>query len=52
MIIKKDYYLLPLLNKVLIRIAKAKVYTKLDIKAAFNYIYVYLDSKEYTSFCI
>ena len=31
-ITKKDQYLVPLINKTLARLTKAKVYTKLDIR--------------------
>ena len=34
-LIKKDWYLLPLINKTLVHLSRAKVYTKLDIRQVF-----------------
>jgi len=42
---------LPLIDETLARLAKAKVYTKLDIRQAFHCIRIDLDSKEFTTFC-
>ena len=47
---KKDRYLLPLINKTLARIRRAKLFTKLDIRQAFHRIRIYPDSKELTTF--
>jgi hypothetical protein len=47
---RKDRYPLPLLDEVLSRMSKAKVFTKLDIRAAFNKIRMDKDSEELTSF--
>src|SRR5450631_2095046 len=49
-ITRKDRYPLPLLDEVLSRMSRAKVFTKLDIRAAFNKIRIAEDSKELTSF--
>lgn len=49
-ITKKDKYPLPLLDEVLSRMTKAKIFTKLDIRAAFNRIRMDEDSEELTSF--
>src|SRR6266487_4463576 len=46
----KDRYSLPLINKTLVRISRAKVFTKLDICQAFYYICMAPDSKELTTF--
>ena len=47
---KKDRYPLPLINKTLARIRRAKLFTKLDIRQAFYRIRMYPDSKELTTF--
>ncbi len=47
---KKDYYPLPLINKTLARLNKAKVYTKLDIRQAFYQIRIAEDAEELTTF--
>ena len=47
---KKDRYLLPLINKTLARIGRAKLFTKLDIRQAFYRIRMYPNSKELTTF--
>jgi hypothetical protein len=41
---------LPLIDKTLARLAKAKVYTKLDIRQVFYYICIDLDLEELTTF--
>jgi len=46
----KDRYPLPLIDKTIARLAKAKVYTKLDIRQAFYKIRIDLNSKELTTF--
>ena len=48
----KDQYSLLLINKTLTRLAKAKIYTKLDIQQAFYYIYINPTSEELMTFCI
>ena len=47
----KDCYLLPLINKMLVWISKAKIFIKLDIRQAFYRIRIDLESKELTTFC-
>jgi hypothetical protein len=47
---RKDRYPLPLIDKTFARLAKAKVFTKLDIRQAFYQIWIHLDSKELTTF--
>lgn len=49
-ITKKDRYPIPLLDEVLSRMSKSKIFTKLDIRAAFNRIRMAADSEELTSF--
>ena len=49
-IIKKDKYLLPLINKTFRRIIKIKVFIKLDIRYVFHRIRIYLDSEALTAF--
>jgi hypothetical protein len=46
----KDRYPLPLIDKTLARLAKAKVYTKLDICQAFYKIRIDPNLKELTTF--
>jgi len=48
---RKDRYPLPLIDETLARLAKAKVYTKLDIRQAFYRIQIDLDLEELTTFC-
>ena len=48
---KKDRYPIPLLNKTLDRISKAKIFTKLDIRQAFYRIRIDPGSEEITTFC-
>ena len=47
---RKDRYPLPLIDEVLARVSKAKVYTKLDIRQAFHRIRMHPDSEEMTTF--
>jgi len=47
---KKDQYPLPLIDETLARISCAKVFTKLDIRQAFNRIRMHPDSEELTTF--
>jgi hypothetical protein len=47
---RKDRYPLPLINETFARLAKAKVFTKLDIRQAFYRIRIHLDSEELTTF--
>lgn len=49
-ITRKDRYPLPLIDETLSRLAKAKIYTKLDIRQAFYRIRMDPDSKELTTF--
>jgi hypothetical protein len=47
---RKDQYLLPLISETLARIAKAKIFTKLDIRQAFHRIRMSPESEELTTF--
>jgi hypothetical protein len=47
---RKDRYPLPLIDETLAKLAKAKVYTKLDIRQAFYRICINLNLKELTTF--
>ena len=49
-ITRKDAYLIPRIDELLARPHKAKIFTKLDIRAAFNKIRMDPDSEEYTIF--
>jgi hypothetical protein len=49
-ITKKNCYPLPLIDKTLARLAKAKIFTKLDIYQAFYYICILPESEELTAF--
>ena len=49
-IIKKDQYLLLLIDKTLARIINAKIFTKLDIRQAFHYIQLDPSNEELTTF--
>src|ERR1019366_8367496 len=49
-ITRKDRYPLPLLEETIRRLARAKIYTKLDIQSAFNKIRMDPSSEELTSF--
>ena len=49
-IIKKDKYPLPLIDETFNRIIKTKVFTKLDIRHVFHYIYIHLNSEELIAF--
>ena len=46
----KDQYPLPLIDKLLARISRAKVFTKLDIRQVFYQIWIYPDSEELMTF--
>jgi len=46
----KDRYPLPLIDETIARLAKAKIYTKLDIRQAFYRIQINLDLEELTIF--
>jgi hypothetical protein len=46
----KDRYSLPLISKTLARIARAKIFTKLDIRQAFHRIRMSPESEELTTF--
>ena len=46
----KDRYPLPLIDKTIAQLAKAKIYTKLDIRQAFYRIRIDPDSEELTTF--
>lgn len=50
LITRKDSYPLPRIDELLSRPSKAKIFTKLDIRAAFNRIRMDPDSEEYTTF--
>jgi len=47
---RKDRYPLPLIDETLAALAKAKIYSKLDIRQAFHRIRMHPDSEELTSF--
>jgi hypothetical protein len=47
---KKNQYLLPLIDKTLVRLSKAKIFTKLDIRQAFYCIHITLESEELIAF--
>lgn len=47
---RKDRYPLPLIDETLSRLAKAKIFTKLDIRQAFHRIRIHPDSEELTTF--
>jgi hypothetical protein len=47
---RNDLYLIPRIDKLLNRVSKAKVFTKLDIRQAFNRIQMDPDLEEYTTF--
>ena len=49
-ITRKDAYPIPRIDELLARPHKAKIFTKLDIRAAFNKIRMNPDSEEYTTF--
>jgi hypothetical protein len=49
-ITRKDRYPLPLIHETLARLARAKIYTKLDIRQAFHRIRMHPDSEELTTF--
>ena len=51
-IIKRNRYLIPLIDEVLIRIQEYKYLTRLDIIAAFNKLRIYPDSEDFTTFII
>jgi transposase InsO family protein len=46
----KDRFPLPLIDETIARLSKAKVFTKLDVRAAFNRIRMHPDSEELTTF--
>jgi len=48
---RKDQYPLPLIDETLARLAKAKVYIKLDIRQAFYRIRIDPNLEELTTFC-
>jgi hypothetical protein len=47
---KKDRYPLPLIDEILQRLSKAKIFTKLDIRQGFHRIRMYPDSEDLTTF--
>jgi hypothetical protein len=47
---KKNQYPLPLIDETLVRLSKAKIFTKLDIRQAFYCIRMSLESEELTAF--
>ena len=49
-IIKKNKYLLPLINKTFRSIIRVKIFTKLNIRYIFYRIYMHLDLEELTAF--
>jgi hypothetical protein len=49
-ITKKDQYPLPLIDKLLEQLSKAKIFTKIDIRQGFHRIQMHLDSEDMTTF--
>jgi hypothetical protein len=49
-VIVKDRFPLPLIDETIARLSKAKVFTKLNVRAMFNRIRIYPNSKELTTF--
>jgi hypothetical protein len=49
-VIVKDRFPLPLIDETIARLSKVKVFTKLNVRAAFNRIRMHPDSKELTTF--
>jgi hypothetical protein len=49
-ITKKDQYLLPLIDKLLKQLSKAKIFTKINICQGFHRIQMYSDSEDMTTF--
>ena len=49
-IIKKDHYLIPLIEKTMVQLEDAKYFTKIDIYQAFYQIRMFEDSKKLTTF--
>jgi hypothetical protein len=49
-VIVKDRFPLPLIDETIARLSKVKVFTKLNIYTTFNYIRIYPNSKELTTF--
>ena len=49
-ITQKDPYLIPLINKILPRLLKAKIMTKINIRQAFHKIRIDPDSERFTTF--
>lgn len=47
---KKDPYPIPLIDEMMARISKAKIFTKLDIQQAFHRVRMTTDSEDYTTF--
>ena len=47
---KKDAYLIPRIDELLARVSKAKIFTKLDIRQAFHWIRIDLQSEDYMTF--
>ncbi|KAK0647258.1 hypothetical protein QBC41DRAFT_238813, partial [Cercophora samala] len=50
--IKKNQYLLPLINKTISRLLKVKIFIKINIRLVFNYIYITPENKDLTIFYI
>jgi hypothetical protein len=51
-ITQKDRYLLPLIDKTLVYLGKARIFTKLDIRQVFYRIQIYPNSEDLTTFWI
>lgn len=47
---KKNYYPIPLIHKIMAQLSGKKWFTRLDIVATFNYLWIHPDSVEYTTF--
>jgi hypothetical protein len=52
LITRKDWYFLPLIDKTLVYLGKAWIFTKLDIRQVFYRIQIYSDSEDLTTFRI
>src|SRR6266480_6412625 len=50
-ITKKDQYPIPLIEETLARLSKARIFTKLDVRYAFNRIRLKEDIEDLTTFC-
>ena len=49
-ILKKNYYLLPLIKKTLMYIVKIKIFIKINIRQAFHWMRMHPNNKDLTTF--